>query len=245
MADPHLSPLPPLEAPKPPTKTSLKSLVAIFVTAFVVLLLLLNLPTLVKAFVYPFNHFPEADNEQLTKQYRDIYGYEKHPELIAAVEASAPKASPSIFPIASVAPVQQTFNAEISIPKINVTAPVLQVLNSSDATILAALKNGVVLYPGSSNPGQPGTTVIVGHSSSDLPWTKYSAVFSLLDKLQPNDLIYVTVNGSQYTYRVRTIEKGSAQQLASSGLSGDLILSTCWPVGTDKNRIAVSATLVQ
>lgn len=242
MADPHLSPLPPLQAPKPPKRTSLKSLVGIFVTAFVILLVLLNLPTLVKAITYPFTHSPESDNEQLTQQYRDIYGYEKHPELLAAVEASTATVSPSIFPIV---PVEQAFSAEISIPKINVSAPILQVANSSDATILAALKNGVVLYPGSSNPGQPGTSVIIGHSSSDLPWTKYSSVFSLLDRLQPNDLIYVTTNGVQHTYRVRTIQKGSAQQLVNSGLAGDLIVSTCWPIGTDQNRIAVSATLVQ
>ncbi len=242
MTDPHLSPLPPLEAPKPPKKTSLKSVLGIFVTAFVVLLVLLNLPTLVKGIAYPFTHSPESDNEQLTQQYRDIYGYEKHPELLAAVEASTATVSPSVFPIV---PVGQDFSAEISIPKINVSAPVLQVSDSSDAAILAALKNGVVLYPGSSNPGQPGTSVIIGHSSSDLPWTKYSSVFSLLDRLQPNDLIYVTTNGVKHTYRIRTIQKGSAQELINSGLAGDLIVSTCWPVGTDQNRIAVSATLVQ
>src|SRR6185369_2277603 len=207
MTDTHFAPLPPLEAPKPPKKTSLKSLLGIFIGAFVILITLLNLPTLVKAFVYPFTHSAESDNEQLTSQYRDLYGYEKHPELMAAVESSTAHASPSVFPVV---PVQQ-FDGEISIPKIGVTAPVLQVSDSSDATILAALKKGVVLYPGSSNPGQPGTAVIIGHSSSDLPWTKYSAIFSLLDRVQANDLIYVTVNGTQYAYRVRTVQKGSAQ----------------------------------
>src|SRR5205809_397010 len=114
MTDNHFAPLPPLEAPKPPKKTSMKSLLGIFIVAFVVLLMLLNLPTLGKAFVYPFTHSTESDNEQLTQQYRNLYGYEKHPELMAAVEASTPKANASMFPIV---PTQQ-FEAEISIPKI-------------------------------------------------------------------------------------------------------------------------------
>lgn len=239
-------PLPPLKVPAPPKPTSVKSLVAIFAVAFVVILLILNAPTIIKAIAYPFSHSAESDNEQLTQQYRDIYGYEKRPELITAVHAeTAYTATPSIFPIVPAEQVQAGFRAELSIPKIGVSAPVIQVSDSTDATILNALKKGVVLYPGSANPGQPGTAVIIGHSSSDLPWTSYSSIFSLLGKLQPDDLIYVTVGGTQYTYRVRTIQKGSAQQLIDSGLAGDLIVSTCWPIGTDANRIAVSASLVQ
>ena len=244
--------LPPLIAPTPPKPTSIKYLVGIFVVAFVIILTILNAPTLFKAVSYPLTHSTESDNEQLTQQYRELYGYEKHPELITAVVAAtvAPTPTPTPIPRPSPAsivtnPSQSQLNAVISIPKINVSAPVIQVNDSTDKTILNALKNGVVLYPGSTNPGQPGTSVIVGHSSSDLPWTTYSSIFSLLGKLQANDLIYVTVGGTQYTYRVRAIQKGSAQQLIDSGLSGDLIVATCWPIGTDANRIAVSAMLVQ
>lgn len=238
--------LPPLIAPAPPKSTSIKYLVGIFVVAFVIILAILNAPTLFKTVSYPLTHSTESDNEQLTQQYRDLYGYEKHPELITAVVAATVTPTPRPLPIQIITnPSQSQLNAIISIPKINVSAPVIQVNDSTDKTILNALKNGVVLYPGSTNPGQPGTSVIVGHSSSDLPWTTYSSVFSLLGKLQTNDLIYVTVGGTQYTYRVRAIQKGSAQQLIDSGLSGDLIVATCWPIGTDANRIAVSAMLVQ
>lgn len=236
--------LPPLKVPTPPKPTSVKSLISIFVVAFVLILLILNAPTLIKAIAYPFSHSAESDNEQLTQQYRDIYGYEKRPELITAVRAATVAATPSPSRVpATIVPSQ--LSAVISIPKINVSAPIIQVSDATDTTILNALKKGVVLYPGSANPGQPGTAVIVGHSSSDLPWTDYSSIFSLLAKLQPDDLIYITVGGNQYTYRIRTIQKGSAQQLIDSGLAGDLIVSTCWPIGTDTNRIAVSASLVR
>ena len=241
----------PLKVPAPPREISMKKVAGIFIGAFVIILIILNAPTLIKAMVYPFTHSAEADNEQLTQQYRDLYGYEKHPELITAVEnqtahgVTMPIASPDI-PVATPAvSVPVVGQMELSIPKLSVTAPVLQVNSTSSVVILSALKNGVVMYPGSAIPGQSGTTVIVGHSSSDLPWTKYSAVFSLLDKLQPDDLIYVTVSGTQYVYRVQTVQKGSAQQLIDSGLAGDLVVSTCWPIGTDAKRIAVSASLVK
>ncbi len=238
--------LPPLEAPKPPKPISIKVLVGIFIVAFVIILAVLNGPTLIKSISYPFTHSPETDNEQLTQQYRDLYGYARHPELVTQAEKAAPLPVTSIKSISPINQViQAQFKTEISIPKINVTAPVLRVSNTNDTTILTALKNGVVLYPGSVYPGQKGTTVIIGHSSSNLPWTKYSAIFSLLNKLQADDLIYVTYNGTQYTYRIKTVQKGSAQQLIDAGLAGDLIVATCWPIGTDTNRIAVSAMLVQ
>lgn len=233
--------LPPLQAPKPPQENSWKMFLIIFVAAFGVILILLNLPSIASSIAYPFTHSTQSDNEKLTQQYRDIYGYQNHPELIQAVEANSVfKPSPSIYPIT----VPQNMQIELSIPKIGITAPVLQVNSNSDAVILNSLKDGVVLYPGSVTPGQPGTAVIVGHSSSTPPWTKYSDIFALLSKLQANDIVYVTVDGTQHAYRVRTIEKGSSQQIIDSGLTGDLVLTTCWPVGTAADRIAVSATRI-
>src|SRR3989344_6081958 len=87
--------LPPLKVPTPPKPTSVKSLVVIFAVAFIVILLILNGPVIIKAVVYPFTHSTESDNEQLTQQYRDIYGYEKRPELITAVRAATVAATPS------------------------------------------------------------------------------------------------------------------------------------------------------
>ncbi|KKU89970.1 MAG: hypothetical protein UY20_C0003G0009 [Candidatus Yanofskybacteria bacterium GW2011_GWA1_48_10] len=248
--DSFLSPLSSSKIPNPPKKTSKKAVLGVFAVAFILLFIILNLPSLVKSLAYPFKHSADSDNELLTKQYRDLYGYEKHPELISAVQAVAYTPRATEFPISVPAPAspdsfRAEWQAELSVPKIGIKAPVLQVKSTNDSEIFAALKNGVVLFPGSVNPGQPGAAVIIGHSSSDLPWTKYSAVFSLLDKLAVNDLVYITVNGKQYTYRVREFKKGTARQIAESGLTGDLILSTCWPVGSDQNRIAVSATLVQ
>ena len=96
-----------------------------------------------------------------------------------------------------------------------------------------------MLYPGSANPGRPGTAVIIGHSSPpDLPWTEYSSVFHCLENSKPTTDLY---NCWWYPICISDPDrpKGGAQQLISSGLAGDLIVSTCWPIGTDTNRVAV------
>ena len=239
-----IPPAPPqVPQPQPSQKKapSLKGFIGVFISAFIMLMLILNFPSVVKAIEYPFKHTAAKDNEQLTQEYRDIYGYEKHPELINAVEAATNHPAATSYPIVT----GTAEIAELSIPKIGIEAPVYQVASSDDTTILNTLKKGVVLYPGSVMPGQPGTAVIVGHSSSTPPWTQYSDVFAMLNKLQPNDLIYITAGGTGHIYRVRSVKTGSAQELIDSGLTGDLVLSTCWPVGTDRNRVAVSADRIQ
>jgi len=226
----------PLTIPKPPTLPtggwSVRSLVIpaiIFGCVFAFILLLLNLPATTELVTYSVTHTEEKDNQQLTDQYRALYGYAAHPESNDVVSPDS----------------DQTGSMELSVQKISVTAPVLSVPSENDADIFAALKKGVVIYPGSTMPGQTGTTVIIGHSSSLPPWTKYSAIFANLDALEPDDLVHLTFQGKKYIYRVTTVRRGSVQDILNSGMTGDLILSTCWPVGTDTNRVAVAAVRVQ
>jgi LPXTG-site transpeptidase (sortase) family protein len=233
---------------------SILKLASVFVAVFVVLLAILNGPLIISLVQYPLTHSEESDNEKLTAEYIALYGYEtQQKKLLAGVALStvvqaATSPTPIVTlpvktPISSVP--QVTVKDNISISKINISAPIIQVLSGNEKTILNALRGGVVLYPGSAYPGQNGSTIIVGHSSSNPPWTKYSAIFSLLNKLALNDLIDISFAGKKYTYQVKAIEKGSVQQILDSGLGGDLILSSCWPVGTDKGRIVVVANLVQ
>ncbi len=240
------------------SRPSILKLALVYATAFVIVLALFNEPLIVSLVQYPLTHSEESDNEKLTAEYIKLYGYENQQKkllagaaLLTVVQAAIPSAPTVILPvqtpvrnpIPSAPPV--TIKNNIVIPKINISAPIIQVSSSDDKTILNALKVGVLLYPGSAYPGQNGSTIIVGHSSSNPPWTKYSAIFSLLNKLAPNDLINISFGGKEYTYQVRAIEKGSVQHILDSGLGGDLILSSCWPVGTDKGRIVVVANMVR
>ncbi|MEX2090789.1 MAG: sortase [Candidatus Paceibacterota bacterium] len=214
--------------------------VGVFVTVFVLLFVIFNGPLIISLVNYRLTHSEQADNERLTAQYIALYGY-RDQEQPSWAGQSVPVTQAAVH----VPSLPVVHDNRITISKIGIAAPIIQVPSDNVITILNALKGGVVLYPGSAYPGQSGSTIIVGHSSSNPPWTKYSAIFSLLDKLAPNDLVNVSFDGKEYTYRVKSTEKGSVQHIINSNLGGDLILSSCWPVGTDQGRITVVADLVQ
>lgn len=137
----------------------------------------------------------------------------------------------------------------IYIPEIKVFAPLIIEKNEDEKALLEALKKGVLLYPGSADPGEAGSTVILGHSSGFL-WSggEYKSVFALLDKLGKDDLIKIYFNNREFVYRVSksnilSVDKANEAVNYNSG-SNMLFLSSCWPIGTSWNRIVVSANLV-
>ena len=229
---------PPLNRKQPSPKTTL----GVFVVAFVVLIAIFNAPAIMSSVSYWLTYSEEEENERVTAQYRSLYG--QGSQVAVAREQPTPLAAPiSATPKLST---QEPRNSGlISISKIGVSSPVLEVSSTTNPVILKALKNGVVMYPGSSDPGENGTTIIIGHSSSPPPWTKYSAIFSRLEKLSQDDIINLSFGGKDYTYRVSSIQHGSVEELVNSGLGGDLILSSCWPIGTDQGRIVVVANLIR
>jgi LPXTG-site transpeptidase (sortase) family protein len=137
-----------------------------------------------------------------------------------------------------------SLNNYIYIPRININAPLIKGTSADEKTILNQLKNGVLIYPGSSLPGEGKNTIIIGHSSSNVPWQKYGRIFSKLPELASNDIIIINYNGKKYEYRVNQKFKGSVQELVSLNIQSDLILGTCWPIGSDEKRIIVTASLL-
>ncbi|MGI8637876.1 MAG: sortase, partial [Segetibacter sp.] len=101
--------------------------------------------------------------------------------------------------------------SKLAIPKINVEAPVIYGVPSSNVNAVESnLHNGVVHYPitsASSLPGQNGPTVILGHSSNDVfDNGNYKFVFVQLKKLQPGDTFSINYKGTRYTYSVKKKE---------------------------------------
>ncbi|MDP3963076.1 MAG: sortase [bacterium] len=133
---------------------------------------------------------------------------------------------------------------ELYIARIGVRTPVV-VSDTSLQAINGALAHGVVQWPGSANAGEGGTTVILGHSSAPLSYRgKYGAVFSLLEKLEPGDVITIQAPGALYTYTVRDQvildpKKEQPDLLKQDGET--LVLVSCWPVGTNWQRIVIRA----
>lgn len=108
-----------------------------------------------------------------------------------------------------------------------------------------ALRFGVVRYPGTAKPGEPGNVFITGHSAY-LPWDwgRYKEVFALLSDLEPGDEYSIYYEGGLHRYRV--VKKFEVQPEDVSVLEQTpdrrmSTLMTCTPIGTTLRRLIVQA----
>lgn len=141
----------------------------------------------------------------------------------------------------------------IIIPKIGQNIPIVRVSTENllkrdwsalEGDIQEALRDGVVHYPGTAEPGVSGNVVITGHSSY-FPWDpgRFKDVFSLLHKVAINDIVIVYHNQKAYRYKVyekKEVQPNQVDVLLSEGDSR-LTLITCTPVGTNLRRLIVLA----
>ena len=138
---------------------------------------------------------------------------------------------------------------KIVIPKINVDAPVVyDVPSLAEATVQNALRSGVIHYPipgASSNPGEKGNAVFLGHSSNDVfDDGNYKFIFVQLEQLAKGDTFYLNYNKVRYTYTVTSTETILPNQVSKLVLPADkptATLVTCTPVGTAQKRFVVYA----
>lgn len=167
----------------------------------------------------------------------------KAPVIISQVQYSLspkPQAAAILPSTSEVIPAQNT----ITIPKINVQAPVNYEPSIQEAAIQTALQTGVVHYGNTAAPGQPGNVAIFGHSSND--WWEagnYKFVFVLLDKLSPGDQITVDYSSHRYVYEVtgsKIVDPTDVGVLNPTS-TPTLTLITCTPPGTSLKRLVVTA----
>lgn len=212
----------------------------VYMVAFVFVLTLLNFSVITTTLAFMRNQFTDYDEVLETELLIAAY---HHEEPTTIVPQNKPVLINNNQPIYSGTPSNALRDKNsIYIPKINIKAPIIIGSSTDSNKLLKDLERGVLVYPGSAMPGQ-GSTVIVGHSSSNSPWNKYSNVFSFLNLLQTGDLVYVNYADQHYVYEVNNKKTGSVFSLTNADITGDLILSSCWPVGTDRGRILISATL--
>ena len=134
------------------------------------------------------------------------------------------------------------------IPKLNIDVPILFGLSNDSDTIMEGMNNGVVHWsiPGASAlPGEIGNLVITGHSAGDIYTSnQYKFIFSGLERLTENDLIYIDYGGVRYTYsvvRLETVEPTEVSKLVYDTDRPMLTLITCTPLGTSRYRLLVTA----
>jgi len=137
----------------------------------------------------------------------------------------------------------------LSIPKLNVTAPLIFPNDPSEFD--TDLTQGVIHYPGTALPGEQGVVYVSGHSS-DYFWKNhpYKQIFAKLNYLKPGDDIFVEMyglDGKTFQFRYQVVAtntyKPDDQLQFIDDSTKKLNLSTCWPIGTQKDRLVVSAVL--
>ncbi len=189
-----------------------------------------NLP----AFTDPVS--PEANQRvvQTTPTVRPAQNTPAYVPSSAPIQYGDPKQYASSKPFA------------ISIPRLGITD--LTITHPQDALtnngLLSVLKNGVGhLF---SYPGSDGKIMIYGHSSG-YAWdvSQFTKIFTKVNQLQAGDRVYVTYSGKLYVYQVtgqQTIKPTDVTPFRGKG--EELILYTCWPVGTTKSRLIIHASPV-
>jgi len=197
----------------------------------------------------------DSENERLTETYRKIYGYGSgYPDTGFDTNYAS---NDQVISNGAVAGVITNTNKVVNngaenvagnylyIPKLNIKTPVITSQTADSKSLLTLLNSGVIIYPGSAMPGNAGSTVIIGHSSSNISSSKYGKVFAGLNKLVGGDQVFVHYNNKDYIYAIVSKNTGSVKELSALGLNNDLILGTCWPIGTDKERIIIAADLIK
>ncbi|MBI4050782.1 MAG: sortase [Candidatus Doudnabacteria bacterium] len=184
---------------------------------------------------------------KLTSKQQDIVAKQIDLAALASRKNYSEVAGRGIFAESFIVDTSKPGN--ISIPKLEVDAPIIWSKNFSDME--NDLKYGTVNHPETPYPGQKGTVSIHGHSSGN-PWDgNYKTVFTKLNFLEPGDEIVVTVYGTDgavkhYRYVVRSKKvyaKNDPEQFAQKD-GYFLNLSTSWPVGTALQRYVVTTELI-
>lgn len=132
----------------------------------------------------------------------------------------------------------------ISIPKINLEAKVIpEVDPNNEQEYSEKLKQGVAQAKGSYLPGQGGTTLLFSHSTDSIfDISKYDALFYGVKDLKDGDEIKIYFEGKEYRYKMIDRKIISPTDLTSlKNTKADLILSTCYPPGTNWQRLLVFA----
>ncbi|MDP1743427.1 MAG: sortase [Candidatus Amesbacteria bacterium] len=135
----------------------------------------------------------------------------------------------------------------IYVPRIDAKAPVVaQVDSANEKEYFAALKKGVAEAAGLSVPGRRGTTYLFAHSTDNpLNFSRYNAIFYLLDKMKPDDRVELYYKGNYYHYKVEKMEilaASDTRYLVPQYTRELLVLQTCYPFGTTQKRLVIVAT---
>ncbi len=128
------------------------------------------------------------------------------------------------------------------VPKLGITAPILFVETYDEVVIEDNLRNGVVHYFQTAEPGKVGNSFITGHSSNYW-WQKgdYNYIFANLEKMAVGDQAKIYYGGNKFLYQVSEIKIVEPTDLSvlEQTSKPTMTLMTCTPPGTSWKRLIV------
>lgn len=142
----------------------------------------------------------------------------------------------------------QSASAEPRISSYTIAIPRLGITNANVSTNDNDLSKHLVNFAGTAVPPEKGNAVVFGHST--LPWlfdpNNYKAIFATALNMQVGDVIYATVSGIRYTYKVQgitVVDPTDISILAQTTDDSYLTIVTCTPPGTIWKRLVIKARL--
>jgi sortase A len=122
----------------------------------------------------------------------------------------------------------------IEIPKIGLVHPIFE------GNTLTQIDHGPSHWPGTAMPGQRGNAVFAGHRVT------HTHPFRHIDQLQPGDLVYFTVAGVRWAYRVTGHEVVTPKDtwIIAQTANATATLFGCHPPGSARYRYVVRLELV-
>lgn len=133
----------------------------------------------------------------------------------------------------------------ITVPKIHAQAPLIYSVDPFNEKVYKeVLKKGVAQAKGTALPGEKGSVFIFAHSSGNpLEITNYNTVFLRLGELKKGDYVLVRFNNKTFKYKVtgsKIVWPNEIEYLKKRDRD-ELIIQTCWPIGTALKRLLVFA----
>lgn len=147
-------------------------------------------------------------------------------------------------------PKVQTKNEKTTIKSYTLSIPKLEIDDAVVSTVNYNLAQNLVQYWETSNPGEKGTTVIVGHSTLPQMYSpgNYRTIFANLHRLKTGDEVHLKVGESTFTYKVYgsfITEPDDTAIFAQNSDNSYLTIVTCTPPGTVWKRLIVRAKLFE
>lgn len=148
----------------------------------------------------------------------------------------------------------------LSIPSLGIHTPVLvpsktfwnmRQWEMLEEQMQIGMTSGAVAYPHSSAPGSRGALIVAGHSSPPTERaarTRFGTIFEKLPSIESGEKMMVTSNGVTTVYQVTgsvVVPNTDTSILAQDTSESVLKLITCFPVGSTKDRMVITAHKIE